>query len=281
MVVRDATTGATDYEALVWSGSAWGNSMTMGSMAEPSDQGASVEYEESGDRAVVVVSNGINASFSWNSWNGSAWSGAATQAVQDDFENGRFGRDVGTDNLALCSIDQDGQIALVRWTGTTNSWNVFTTMDLLGNSKTGHPADCVFETTSGRDGYIMVPYSDTTNARSQFWNGTLLSGEASISTIQDSQEVKAIRTGDGNILSFFYDDVNTQYDFSYWNGSLWSTLETLESTAITTAAPATIPFGVAARKYPTFTSGSVVSSAIDFDEGSGLKWQSASFSDTR
>ena len=280
MVARDATTGATDYEALVWSGSAWGNSMTMGSMVEPSDQGASVEYEESGDRAVVVVSNGIIANFSWNSWNGSAWSGAATQAVQDDFENGRFGRDVGTDNLALCSIDQDGQIALVRWTGTTNSWNVFTTIDLLGNSKTGHPADCVFETTSGRDGYIMVPYSDTTNARSQFWNGTVLSGEASISTIQDSQEVRAIRTGDGNILSFFYDDVNTQYDFSYWNGTLWSTLETLEATAITTTAPPTIPFGVVARRFPTFTDGSVVSSAINFNEGSGLKWQSVIFNNT-
>jgi Domain of unknown function (DUF2341) len=280
LVVRDAITGATDYEALVWNGSTWGNSMTMGSAAEANDAGLVVEYEESGTQAVVVVSNGGAASFVWNSWNGSAWSGIGTQGLQDDFENGRFSRDVGSDNMALCSIDNDGQMALVRWTGSSNTWNAFQTIELTGNSKTGHPSDCVFETTSGRDGFIMMPYSDLTNARYQFWNGTILSGEASISTIQDSQEVRAIRTGDGNILSFFYDDVNTQYDFSYWNGVTWSTIQTLEATAITTAAPATIPFGVAARRYPTFTEGSVVSSAIDFDEGSGLKWQSVSFNNT-
>ncbi len=280
LVARDAITGATDYEALVWNGSAWGNSVTLGSAAEANDQGATVEYEESGDRAVVVVSNGTAASFAWNSWNGSAWSGAATQAVQDDFENGRLGRDLGSDDMALCSIDNDGQLALVRWTGTTNSWNAFQTIEITGNSKTGHPSDCVFETTAGRDGYVMMPYSDLTNARYQFWDGTALSGEASISTIQDSQEVKAVRTGDGNILSFFYDDTNTQYDFSYWDGLTWSTIETLEATSITTTAPATIPFSAVARRYPTFTSGTVYSSAIDFDDGSGLKWQQATFSDT-
>ena len=280
LVARDATTGATDYNALVWNGSAWGNSMTMGSMVETGDEGMSVEYEESGNQAVVVVSNGINASFSWNSWNGSAWSGVATQATVDDFENGRLARDLGTDNLALCSIHQNTEVQLVRWTGSSNTWNTAQTVELTGNAKTGHASDCIYETTAGRDGYIMIPYSDTTNARYQFYNGTILSSEASISTIQDSQEVQGVRTGDGNILGIFYDDTNTQYDFSYWNGTVWSTIQTLEGTSITTTAPPTIPISLAARKYPTFTSGTAVSSAIDFDDGSGLKWQTVTFSDT-
>ncbi len=281
LVVRDATTGVTDYEALVWSGSAWGNSMTMGSMAETGDEGMAVEYEESGDRAVVVVSNGINASFSWNSWNGTAWSGAATQAYQDDFEGGRLVRDLGSDNMVMCGIDQDTQMHISRWTGTSNSWNAYNTVELTGNLKTGRPITCEFETTTGRDGYIMTPYSDTTNGRSQFWNGSVLSGEASISTVLDAFEVRSTRTGDGNILTMFYDDdTNTQYDFSYWNGTAWSTLETLETSAITTTNPPTIPFDVVERKYPTFTEGTVVSDPIVFSEGSGLKWQQASFSDT-
>ncbi len=280
LVVRDATTGATDYEAQVWNGSAWGNSMTMGSMSEVGDEGIAVEYEESGDRAVVVVSNGLAASFAWNSWNGSAWSGAATQAYQDDFENGRLVRDLGSDNMVLCGIDQDTQMHISRWTGSSNTWNAYTTVELTGNAKTGRPMDCVFETTTGRDGYIMIPYSDTTNGRSQFWDGSVLSGEASISTIQDSFEVRSTRTGDGTILSAFYDDINTQYDYSYWNGTAWSTHETLESTAITTTNPPTIPLDIVAREYPTFTEGTVVSDPIVFSEGSGLKWQQAGFTDT-
>jgi hypothetical protein len=280
MVVRSEIAGATDYQALVWNGSAWGNSITLGSMGEANDEGIAVEYEESGDRAVVVVSNGGAASFAWNSWNGTAWSGAATQAVQDDFENGRLVRDAGTDNLALCSIDNDGQIALVRWTGSSNSWNAYTTVELTGNSKAGRPFGCEYETTSGRDGYIMIPYSDTTNARYQSWNGSALSGEASISTIQDVTEARSARTGDGTILSIFYDDVNTQYDFSYWNGTAWSTQSTLEGTSITTTVPATIPLDIVARRYPAFTSGTVVSTPIDFNDGLGLRWQSISFSNT-
>ncbi|MBP6881035.1 MAG: DUF2341 domain-containing protein [Candidatus Pacebacteria bacterium] len=280
MVVRSAIAGATDYEALVWNGSSWGNSTTLGSMGETNDEGISVEYEESGDRAVVVVSNGGAASFAWNSWNGSAWSGASTQAVQDDFEGGRLVRDDGTDNMALCSIDNDGQVALVRWTGSSNSWNAYTTVELTGNSKVGRPFGCEYETTSGRDGYIMIPYSDTTNARYQSWNGSALSGEASISTIQDVTEARSARTGDGTILSIFYDDVNTQYDFSYWNGTAWSTQSTLEGTSITTTVPATIPLDIVARRYPAFTSGTVVSTPIDFNDGLGLRWQSISFSNT-
>ena len=280
LVARDTTTGATDYNALVWNGSAWGNSMTMGSMSETGDEGIGVEYEESGNQAVVVVSNGLNASFSWNSWNGTAWSGAATQAVVDDFENGYLVRDAGTDDMALCSIHQNTEVTLTRWTGSSNTWNTYTLVNATGNAKTGHAAACAYETTSGRDAYIMLPYSDTTNARYQYWNGSVMSAQATLSTTQDSQEARAIRTGDGNILTVFYDDTNTQYDFSYWNGTIWSTSQILEDTSITTTAPPTIPISIVARKYPTFTSGSVVSSPIVFSEGSGLKWQQATFSDT-
>jgi hypothetical protein len=280
LVARDTVAGATDYNALVWNGSAWGNSMTMGSMSEANDEGIAVNYEESGNQAVVVVSNGNNANFSWNSWNGTAWSGAATQAVVDDFENGRLERDVGTDNMVLCSIHNGTQIQISRWTGSTNTWNAAQTVNATSNAKTGKPVGCQYEINGARDGYIMIPYADTTNARSQYWDGTALSAQATLSTILDSQEVQSIRTGDGNILSFFYDDTRTEYDFSYWDGTAWATNQVLNTTSITTTVPPTIPISGAARKYPTFTSGNVYSSAINFSDGSGLKWQQLSFTDT-
>ena len=69
-VFRDATTGATDYEALVWNGSSWANSSTFGSQATANNEGIAVEYEESGNQAIVAVSNGTAASFIYNIWNG-------------------------------------------------------------------------------------------------------------------------------------------------------------------------------------------------------------------
>lgn len=280
LVVRSDIAGGTDYEALVWNGTnTWNNSMTLGSMAEGADEGIAVEYEESGDRAVVVVSNGGGASFAWNSWTGAGWTGPATQGFQDDFENGRLVRDLGSDNMVLCGIDQDGQHNIVRWTGSSNSWNAYDPVDATGNSKAGRPHACEFETTSGRDGYIMVAYSDTTDTRYQVWNGGL-SGESTLSTISDSWEVRSTRTGDGNILVVAYDDTATEYDFSYWNGTQWSTEEIIEGTSIATLNPRPVPIDIVARRYTSFASGSVVGTPIDFDDGVGLKWSQISFNDT-
>ncbi|MEK7462460.1 MAG: DUF2341 domain-containing protein [Patescibacteria group bacterium] len=281
MVARDDIAGATDYEAWVWSGSGWGNNTAFGVATEAADEGIAIEYEESGDRAVVVLPNSTTAGFIWNAWSGSAWDGTGTVSLQDDFENGRLARDLGSDDLVLCSIDNDGQIAYLPRVGTTNTWTTpYQTVDTLGNSKVGRPFGCQYETTAGRDGYIMMPYSDTGAAQYRVYDGATFPAENAISTIQDSFEVRSIRTGDGNILALFYDDIGTQYDFSYWNGTLWSTLETLEATAITTTNPVTVPLDMVARRYPAFTSGIVYSSAIDFDDGSGLKWQQATFTDT-
>ena len=281
MAVRDTTLGVTDYNAQVWNGTTWGNSMTMGSMSEANDEGMAVNYEESGTRGVVVVSNGANASFFWNSWNGAAWTGAVAQATIDDFENGHLERDVGTDNMVLCSIHNNTEVQIIRWTGSTHTWNAAQTVNATSNAKTGKPVGCQYETNGARDGYIMIPYADTTNARWQYWDGTALSTQATLSTILDSQEVQSIRTGDGNILSFFYDDTRTEYDFSYWNGTAWATNQVLNTNSITTTVPPTIPIGASARKYPTLTSGNVYSSTINFNDGSGLKWQQLSFADTR
>jgi Domain of unknown function (DUF2341) len=282
LVARDTIAGATDYQAQVWNGSAWANPSAFGSGSEANNEGIAIEYEESGDRAVVVVPNGTGNSYTWNSWTGAGWVGAATVALTNDFENGRMARDLGSDNIILCGIDNDGRVMYVRWNGTTNAWlTPQTLVDGAGNSKVGRPFGCQYETTAGRDGYIMMPYSDTTNAQYRVFDGSTFPAENAISTILDAFEVRTVRTGDGNILAMFYDDdTNTQYDFSYWNGTVWSTVETLEATAITTTAPATVPLDIVARRYPAFTSGTVYSPAIDFDDGSGLKWQEARFTDT-
>lgn len=118
-VFRHGITGTPDYEAMIWNGSSWGNAVQFGNMADAANEGISVEYEASGDQAVVVVSNDGNASFVYNTWNGSSWGGVFTVAMQDDFEHGVLKRDVATDRMALCSVDQDAQISNMFWNGAT------------------------------------------------------------------------------------------------------------------------------------------------------------------
>ncbi len=278
LLARDATTGASDYEALVWSGSSWGNSLVFGSQVGVNNEGIALEYEESGNQALAVVSNGANNNFVWSAWNGSSWAATSTVATGNDFSAGRLARDSGSDKLTLCYVDIDADIGYAEWTGS--AWGAISEFELTGNSATGRPISCEYETTAGRDSYIMMPYSDTIQAEYVFWNGSILSSASLLTTISDATEVRTARTGDGNILAFAYDDANTEYDFSFWNGSAWSAEQVLETTSITTVTPATIPLDIVARRYPAVTSGSIETSAIAFSDGTGPKWGAITLSRT-
>ncbi|MBP9668907.1 MAG: DUF2341 domain-containing protein [Candidatus Pacebacteria bacterium] len=283
LVVRSAIAGATDYEAQIWNGTAWGVSpMTMGSQLVANAEGMFVEYEESGGQAVVGVANGANNNFIWNAWNGSGWDGTNTAGVQNDFANGRLVRDVGSDRMGLCYIDIDSDLGFLEWSGS--GWNTFAEFEGTGNTTNGfhaRPVSCEFETTAGRDGYLMMMHSDSLIVEYEYWTGSgSATTPAQISTLGDSWEVRSARTGDGNILALTYNDGDTQYDFSYWNGTQWSTAQIIETNSIPTLTPATIPLDIVARRYPTFNSGTITSSELDFDSGTGPKWQRLLFSDS-
>jgi len=271
-----------DFEAQVWSGSSWGNSTLQGSMeaADAENIGMTVGYEESGDTAVFVTSNDINPSFHYRTWTGS-WSGTSSVTIADDLETPKFARDDGTEDLVMCYVAQNTQLYYLRWTSgafVTPATNISTD----SNGKDGsHSFDCTFETTTGRNGFIMFPYTDATNDFYRYYDTTLgLQAETALDTIQDSWSVKSVRAGDGNILSVFWDDVNTQYDFSYWNGTgPWSVRESLETNVAALASPA-VPVDITPRVYPSITSGSIISDPIVFDDGTGPGWGSASSSDT-
>ena len=285
VVTRSSNASSNDYEAQVWNGSSWGNAVQFGEMGEDAHEGIAVEYEESGGQAVVVVSNGTSGNtLIYDIWNGSSWAGSATHAIGDDFEWGQLVRDDGTDNMALCYIDQDSDIGLLRWTGS--AFQSFQELELAGNARQGRPVSCQFETSASRDGYIMIPYSDNgalgagDGGKYQFWATSTFSGEGDLGNIEDSYNVTSIRTDDGLVMAVFFDDINDQYDFTYWDGSSWSTEETLEDTPSVTGAPFHESLALAARIYPAFTSGIVRSTSIDYDDGTGPRWEQFLFNDT-
>jgi hypothetical protein len=265
-----------DYEAQVFDpvAGSWGGSYTAGSGDEGQHEGIAIGYEESGTNAVIAVSNGQTGNFVYNVWDGESWGTGGTVALADDFEWGQIASDSGTDNMALCYIDEDNDMGTVFWNGSTNTWGAYREHDQNGDSGVantdihGRPISCQYETTAGRDGYHMVPYSNTTNAEYNYYTGGawqyLVDNGASISSVEDSWTVNTVRTGDGKILAVFHDNANTRYDFSAWDGSSWTTKVTIDDYPSRTAEPWYEPIALAAQQYQESV-GSIVSTIVDFD----------------
>ncbi len=264
-----------DFEAQVWRNDTWGDQYTFGAnTTEFYYEGMAVEWEDAGTEAVVVAMNTTAASFQSAWWSSvtQGWTTNTNRTIRNDFEWGELTADVGTNKLGLCLVNEDNQIQIAHWDGTANTWDVYDTNDTVdaggkvsGTDDHGGLVSCQYETTSGRDGYLMTIYSDTTNGRYRSWTGSAYAGvEQSVSSIEDSWHVETVRTGNGNILSIFRDDTNDRYDFSYWNGSVWSSRDTLETVVADDAPPYNETFALAATRYQE-SIGTIVSPTIDFD----------------
>jgi hypothetical protein len=281
VVTRD--TSGVAYEARVWSGSSWGNSATWGSMqsTQTTHEGIAAEYEESGNQAVVAVSNGTASSFSWRAWDGATWSAAAAVTLGDDFESGTIVADDGSDTMALCYVDEDRDIGVVRWTGSawTGQVEQYTTWTAPSTIYDDRPVDCMYEVSGARDGYLTMAYATSTAIAYQSWNGTTWSTAARASTFGAAPRVQLRRTGTNLVQLATYASTTDRYDYSYWNGTAWSALQTLETDGSAGASPYKEPLMIATKNPVTV--GTVIGSpAIDFYAGSGPYWQQMSWTDT-
>ena len=267
----------TTHNAQVWSGTAWGNSTSFGTSRVAAYEGMSVAYEESGGQAIVTSPNGNgNNQFAYNSWNGTAWAGAATQAITGRLYWGDLSSNVGTDELAFCYTTDGGGVYAIRWTGS--AWASNSTLIATANSATDPAYACAFENGAGRENYITAIVANTTQSQYSIWNTTTWSTAAQVNTIADSATMKIARTGDDLIIGAFYDHTNTSLRASNWNGSSWTTTETLENSTSVTTSPYGHPYALAARN-PGSAGSVVVSPAINFTDGTGPYWDQFSWVD--
>ena len=146
------------YRAQVWDGSLWGNEFSAGTVTSPAagDEAMAIEYETSGNQALIVYANGTAASFYWNSWDGAAWGTAATVSIGDDFKRGTLKADPNSDELILSYVDTDNDIGTVIWSGT--AWGAYSELETLGAINTDRCVDAEFESISGHSGHILVAY---------------------------------------------------------------------------------------------------------------------------
>ncbi len=212
-----------------------------------------VEYETSGNQAIIVHADGTAPRFRWSSWNGTTWSPIdTTQTIEDDFCWGTLVNAPYSDNLLLTYIDIDNDIGKVFWSGS--AWMAYTEVETSGNSYAARCVQGQFENIFGHEGHAIIPYSDLQNACSRHAvnpAGAAWDAEVDVSTIQDSSTIQARRTGDGKILALFFDDAvaHSRYDFSWHDGTVWSAMQTLENEPSVTAAPFQEPFMIAPQLW--------------------------------
>lgn len=277
------------YEAQVWNAtsSSWGTSTTLGSMTEIAHEGMAVEYEASGNQALVVTSNGNSFSFAWKAWDGTNWSGVTNTNIGDDFEWGNLRRNVGDDSMALCYVDEDGDVGVMRWSGS--AWNGFNAVvDELdatppATSDDRRPIDCQYETMTGMANYIWAVYSNVNNTMSRLWNTTAWQTAQFIATTTNMTESFTVQSArsyaSGTIASIFLDHVGGGLVFAAHTGSSsWSDIQVINSSLSVTGAPYGEPFYMAS-KNPT-TIGTIIGTAVDFDDGLAPAWSSVSWSVT-
>jgi len=278
-IFQKNSSGNPDYEALVWNGSSWGNSIEFANHTVNNYEAMSISYNTSGSQAVFVVQSG-GSSVTYSVWNGSSWSTPLPVTVPARMYWGDMVANPYSSDISFCFITSNSYINVMTWDGA--AWNSPTTLSTTGNSVGGKSVACEYETTAGREGNLMVAYSDTSFARYQYSTSSpdSFSGELTLDTIEDSWTVTMERAADGMLHAVFFDDVNDRHFYTNFNGSVWSEKEIIGGTPTVTNTPFNGTLDLAAQIVPSFTNGSIRSNIINFADGGSPRFEKITFIDS-
>lgn len=228
--------------AQVWNGTSWSDGTTpgatrlLGTIANGGDRNYrafDVEYETSGDRAVVVYRNGDNADPDYQIWTGSVWVAAAT--ISGNATTGRprwielAPNPASTsDEIAMILVDHNDDVYGMRWNGSTSTWDnmgVAGVWDVADDSRS-KTIDVAYEQQSSRALFIWADDSNG-DQRYRLWNGLALSGMSTLDlgnipgfdmTGRGEWVRLAPRTGSNQILYGVQDD-NDDLFTALWDGA--------------------------------------------------------------
>jgi len=230
----------------VWNG----NTQTWSATTLLADAGAAsdveyrsfdIEYETSGDRAIVVYkdANG-SADPDYVIWNGTNWSAATNINIPTTGEVRwiELAAHPSSSEIALITVDSSGSpdVYGMRWTGAAwNDMGVAGTWDTSA-ADSGAPAmspskviDVAYEQQSGR---AMFMWGDGTNGNQRYriWDGATLSGIADLdlSAIPGSDMtgqadwIRLVAQPGSNNLMYVVQDENRDLFTAFWDGAAWT-----------------------------------------------------------
>jgi hypothetical protein len=281
---RHNITGTPDYEVLVWNGSTWGNGFTLADAAVAGIEGIALGYNASGTQGMAVLTNDAGNNFNYRVWNGSSWSAVQTHATTKRFYWGSLATDPYSGRLALCFITHNAagaNVGVAFWNGST--WDTTQTLSNAANDALGQSVDCQFETTSGREGYLMVPYSTTAAGFYQVATTTNnFTAQTSLGSMARAWRVISDRAGDGIVHTLWFNHLTTprRYAHTRWDGSNWTVEEYFSTNTSITASPFDGSMALRAQVYPAVTRAVMRSNPIRFSDGLGPRWERVTWSDT-
>ncbi len=225
LVVSDDT--SRDY-ALVWNGSAWGNSQILTADGTGNDRtDINVVYEQKRGRALVVFGTGTD-DVHFRVWD-AGWSNEfSTPGLGGGYAQWVvLGADPNSNNVAMGVLTNDSDVWLAVWDGA--GWVNRTTAT---TSSTGVTEPAVAVAFEGSSGSAIAAYGESVaTPRYRTWvSGSGWTGELSAPNIGGTSNSMALYPEPGtNGAILAVNDDGGGINYVYWNGTAWGSPSELET----------------------------------------------------
>lgn len=232
----------------VWSGAAWGAPFLLATVGggDSDYRGFDIEYETSGDRAIVVY-NDNSPDPNYRIWDGAAWSVATNINISTGGEAVwiELAPHPTSDEIVMITLDNNAEVTGMRWLGGGAPGTVWSNMGVAGvwdaAADSGAPSinpskviDVAYEQLSGR---AVFMWGDDNNGRQQYriWDGvtTTLSGIVNLDMLipgptpdmtGQADWIRLVAQPGSDNLMYGVQDENRDLFTANWNGVVWGSL---------------------------------------------------------
>ncbi|MBI5924824.1 MAG: DUF4347 domain-containing protein, partial [Aquabacterium sp.] len=241
MVLAVETTAASNNQyAIVWNGSSWGNSQTLGSNSSKQYFELNVAYEQQSSHAMVIydASASNSANVQYRVWDGNTWGseGSITAAAgvtsASELYNTAIASDPGSNRIAIAAKNAANETWLAVWDGSSwGSTQLATTSGLLIGDYHATMA-VAFESQSG-DLLAVYGKASGPNLYYRTWtNGGGWSAEGTGPSVggTDVPYISKLYSDPySNTIMLGVQDNASDLNLVAWDGSAWGTVTELDN----------------------------------------------------
>jgi cell shape-determining protein MreC len=240
VLVATTNTGSNNY-AMVWSGSSWGNSQTLGTNTNKQYFEINAAYESQSGRAIVVYDNSASDSSSvqYRIWSGSAWGSEQTVAppsgitAASDVYNTVIASDPTSNRIAIAVKDAVNEVWVSVWDGSS-TWGSKLAATTSGvDEPDHHPSMALaFESQSGD---LLLAYGKAAGPNVYYRTWTNAGGWSSEATgpsmgaTDITYAIKLYADPYSNTVMMAVQDGGLDLNMVAWDGSSWGSVTTLDA----------------------------------------------------
>ncbi len=223
-----------NIQVQIWNGTTWSTVKTLANVGTTNDgyRGFDIEYETSGDRAMVVFNNANSADPAYAIWDGLTWS--VSTPISAPPTTGaplwiELARNPGSSSNEIAMIFSDANVDVYGMVWTGSAWSTMgtaTVWDATAAIATEKIVDVAYEQNSGQAMFIWGD-SVSTDQYYRTWNGTTLS----VATLLDistaggiANWIKLTPRPNSDELLYGVVDAGSDLNTRKWSGTAWDTV---------------------------------------------------------